>query len=77
MRNIEEQNELKDLADNLCLVLEKNIFIYSLATTPLLCAMLCALHRERGRQLPYDRIELYEAGCEMLLERRDMERQMG
>jgi hypothetical protein len=76
LHNIEEQNELKDLADNLCLVLEKNIFIYSLATTPLLCAMLCALHRERGRQLPYDRIELYEAGCEMLLERRDMERRI-
>jgi hypothetical protein len=76
LHNIEEQNELKDLADNLCLVLEKNLFIYELAITPLLCAMLCALHRERGRQLPYDRIELYEAGCEMLLERRDMERRI-
>src|SRR6266498_723184 len=76
LHNIEEQNELKDLAENLCLVLEKNFFIYNLATTPLLCAMLCALHRERGRQLPSDRIELYEAGCEMLLERRDMERRI-
>ncbi len=76
LHNIDEQNELKDLAGNLCNVLEKNIFIYSLAITPLLCAMLCALHRERGRQLPYDRIELYEAGCEMLLERRDMERRI-
>lgn len=76
LHSVEEQSELKDLADNLCQVLEKNIYIYSLATTPLLCAMLCALHRERGRQLPYDRIELYEAGCAMLLERRDIERRI-
>ena len=26
--------------------------------------------------MPYERIELYEAGCEMLLESRDMERRI-
>ncbi|MHC4517681.1 MAG: NACHT domain-containing protein, partial [Planctomycetota bacterium] len=48
--------------------------IRRLATSPLLCAMICAMHRDRRRQLPDDRIELYEAGCQMLLERRDIER---
>jgi Leucine-rich repeat (LRR) protein len=46
----------------------------NLATSPLLCAMLCALNRERQTQLPSDRIELYEACCRMLIERRDAER---
>lgn len=46
----------------------------NLATSPLLCAMLCALNRERQALLPSDRIELYEACCRMLIERRDPER---
>jgi hypothetical protein len=48
----------------------------TLATSPLLCAMLCSLNRERRRQLPSDRIELYEAFCQMLIERRDKERRV-
>ncbi|MCF2529362.1 NACHT domain-containing protein [Yinghuangia soli] len=42
-----------------------------LATNPLLCALICALHSERRMQLPEDRIKLYEAALEMLLVRRD------
>jgi NACHT domain len=45
-----------------------------LATSPLMCALLCALHRDRRTQLPDDRIEIYDAALEMLLERRDAER---
>ena len=45
-----------------------------LATNPLMCALLCALHRDRQGQLPHDRIEIYDAALEMLLERRDSER---
>ncbi|MEU4819827.1 NACHT domain-containing protein [Micromonospora aurantiaca] len=51
--------------------------IRSLATTPLLCAMLCALNRDRRTQLPKDRVELYRIALEMLLERRDLEREVG
>ena len=36
--------------------------------------MICALNRERKQQLPSDRIELYEACCSLLLERRDKAR---
>lgn len=48
-----------------------------LATNPLLCALLCALHRERRTQLPRGRIELYEIALDMFLQRRDAERKIG
>ncbi|MEV6388891.1 NACHT domain-containing protein [Nocardia xishanensis] len=47
-----------------------------LATNPLLCALLCALYRDRKMQLPRDRMELYNAALEMLLTRRDAEREI-
>lgn len=48
----------------------------SLATNPLLCAMLCALNRERRTELPIDRMELYDVALKMLLDRRDRERSL-
>ncbi|MGI5531093.1 NACHT domain-containing protein [Streptomyces syringium] len=45
-----------------------------LATTPLMCALMCALHRDRRGHLPRSRMELYEAALSMLLVRRDHER---
>jgi len=45
-----------------------------LMTNPLLCAMICALHQVHRKQLPQDRVQLYNACIEMLLERRDLER---
>ncbi|TXS50400.1 NACHT domain-containing protein [Streptomyces sp. uw30] len=48
-----------------------------LATNPLLCALICALHRERRGFLPQGRKELYDAALSMLLARRDRERGMG
>lgn len=71
-----ERDELKPLAEKLKSVIESNRSIYNLATTPLLCAMISALHRERRSQLPRDRIELYEACTSMLLERREIERKI-
>ncbi|MDQ1028380.1 hypothetical protein QF035_005962 [Streptomyces umbrinus] len=47
-----------------------------LATNPLMCGMLCALHRDRRGFLPQDRKSLYEAALTMLLERRDREREL-
>jgi predicted NACHT family NTPase len=38
--------------------------------------MLCALNRERHQQLPSNRVALYEASCELLIERRDRERRI-
>lgn len=39
-----EREELNDLADNLKQIVRKSIQLRKLATNPLLCAMLCALH---------------------------------
>ncbi|MEV5507742.1 serine protease [Streptomyces orinoci] len=45
-----------------------------LATNPLMCAMICALNRARRGYLPRGRMELYRAALELLLVRRDRER---
>ncbi|MPY61209.1 NACHT domain-containing protein [Streptomyces spongiae] len=47
-----------------------------LATNPLMCAVLCALNRDRRMQLPRARKELYDAALDMLLIRRDTEREV-
>ncbi|MGH4033279.1 NACHT domain-containing protein [Actinomycetota bacterium Odt1-20B] len=47
-----------------------------LATNPLMCGMLCALHHDRRGFLPQGRKRLYEAALTMLLERRDVEREV-
>jgi hypothetical protein len=48
----------------------------ALARTPLLCAMICALNLDRRANLPRDRMTLYDAALDMLLERRDAEKQV-
>lgn len=45
-----------------------------LATNPLMCGLICALHRERRGHLPRSRKALYDAALTMLLYRRDLER---
>jgi Leucine-rich repeat (LRR) protein len=50
--------------------------IRGLSTSPLLCAMLCALNRDRRSHLPDDRSELYRIALETLLDRRDVEREV-
>jgi hypothetical protein len=72
----EERAELGAMAEHLKSDVKGNRAIRNLATNPLLCAMLCALNRDRRQQLPADRIELYEACCSLLLERRDKERRI-
>lgn len=69
-----DRSELEGLASNLKRMVQRERPLRDLAATPLLCAMICALHRTRRHQLPSDRIELYAASCDMLLERRDKER---
>nr|WP_244282810.1 NACHT domain-containing protein [Streptomyces flavidovirens] len=48
-----------------------------LATNPLMCGLICALHRDRHGFLPLGRKDLYTAALSMLLVRRDRERDMG
>ena len=56
--------------------LETAPHLQMLASSPLLAAMLCALNLDRETQLPPSRMGLYRAALELLLERRDIERQI-
>ncbi|AXK36133.1 NACHT domain-containing protein [Streptomyces armeniacus] len=63
-----------ELADALLTAVRLNGDLGSLAVNPLMCGLLCALHRERRGFLPHSRKDLYDAALSMLLERRDAER---
>jgi NACHT N-terminal Helical domain 1/NACHT domain len=54
--------------------LQARAHLRALARSPLLCAMLCVLNLDRRSRLPRDRVALYSAALDMLLERRDADR---
>ncbi|MEK8172922.1 NACHT domain-containing protein [Streptomyces sp. M19] len=66
-----------DLEESLKDAVRSQRDLAQLATTPLMCALMCALHRDRRGHLPQGRMELYEAALSMLLVRRDRERDIG
>ncbi|WP_327350135.1 NACHT domain-containing protein [Streptomyces sp. NBC_01321] len=70
----EERAHLRDLEDALQVTVRTQRDLSQLSTTPLMCALICALHRERRGHLPHGRMELYAAALSMLLIRRDHER---
>lgn len=70
----EESSDLTRYEQSLVTAIDGDRHLRALTVSPLLCALLCALNRERRTQLPRDRMEIYEAALDMLLERRDRER---
>ena len=72
----EERSEALSLPANLKRLLDERAALRRLASSPLLCAMICALHLSRRKQLPVERIKLYEECVEMMLERRDKGREV-
>jgi transcriptional regulator with XRE-family HTH domain len=69
-----QRDELACLAAHLADEVPMRSDLSRLASSPLLCALICALHRDRRGYLPSGRVELYEAALSMLLSRRDLER---
>ncbi len=69
-----DRKEVELRGKKLLAQLETHEHLRGLASNPLMCAMLCALHLDRGGDLPRDRNGLYEAALEMLLHRRDIDR---
>lgn len=65
--------DLSLLADNLIAELSGAPALARLAANPLLCAVICALHRDRREVLPQSQGELCEAICSLLLHRREAE----
>lgn len=72
----DEQQRLGGYEDELLEKVHARRHLRELATNPLLCALLCALHLDRRMQLPQDRMELYAVALELLLERRETERRI-
>ncbi|MGI5339311.1 NACHT domain-containing protein [Streptomyces sp. CA-181903] len=70
----EERTRLDELERDLKLEFERNKVLRDLARTPLLCAVICALHRRRSGLLPHTRWALYRAALAMLLGDRDEQR---
>ena len=68
--------DLAQLATNLKTQLRQRPELRRLAATPLLCAMICALHRDRQENLPNARLVLYRDCIDMLLNRRDRGRRI-
>jgi hypothetical protein len=72
--DVEERRRLDEYERALNEKIAGRRHLRALAEAPLLCALLCALHRDRRAQLPQNRMELYDVALEMLLERRDTDR---
>ncbi|MEN3361001.1 MAG: hypothetical protein V7637_4983 [Mycobacteriales bacterium] len=70
----EERARLDALEEALARTLPTHRELLRLSSSPLLCALICALHRDRNMQLPRDRKGIYDAALEMLLVRWDSER---
>ncbi|MFJ9247102.1 NACHT domain-containing protein [Streptomyces sp. NPDC101776] len=67
-------DELPRYEQSLLNSLKDRAHLQSLAGTPLLAAMLCAMHLNRGSQLPRDRMELYRNALHTLVHERDADR---
>jgi hypothetical protein len=67
----EDQEEISHLPTRLLRTLRLRPALRRLTANPLLCAMICALHRDSRENLPSERLKLYEQCVEMLLNKRD------
>ncbi|MEI1372948.1 NACHT domain-containing protein [Nostoc sp. UHCC 0926] len=72
----DQEINLQNRATDLKRLLRQRPELRRLATTPLLCAMICALYRDRGENLPTERIKLYQECIDMLLNSRDRGRKI-
>ncbi|MEV8229228.1 NACHT domain-containing protein [Streptomyces sp. NPDC079167] len=72
----EDQVGLGELERGLSRQFTQNATLRDLARTPLLCAVICALHRRREGLLPETRWKLYRSALEMLLGHRDRRRRI-
>nr|WP_274030829.1 serine protease [Streptomyces sp. MMBL 11-1] len=73
----DDRARLDELEHGLSRQFDQNATLRDLARTPLLCAVVCALHRSRDGFLPETRWQLYRSALEMLLGHRDRRRRIG
>lgn len=71
-----DPDELAGCAEQLKRTLDSRRDLARLGTNPLLCALMCALHRHADRALPEGRTELYRSAMAMLLGGRERARRI-
>lgn len=71
-----DPSEIPAAETRLLAQLDNRLHLQSIATNPLLCAMLCALNLTSAAELPQSRMGLYRAALDMLLDLRDAEREI-
>ncbi len=74
--SVEESTQLDTYETQLLSAITAKPDLGRLATNPLMCGLISALHRDRRGFLPSGRKELYDAALSMLLTRRDRERSL-
>ncbi|MFD6532009.1 NACHT domain-containing protein [Streptomyces sp. NPDC060184] len=72
--NDDDHQRLRELEHDLARQFRTNRTLSDLARTPLLCAVICALHRRQEGFLPNTRWKLYRSSLDMLLGNRDQRR---
>ncbi|WP_328910856.1 NACHT domain-containing protein [Streptomyces sp. NBC_00234] len=72
----DDHEHLGELEQDLTHRFTQNTALLDLARTPLLCAVICALHRRRQGFLPETRWKLYRSALDMLLGNRDKRRRI-
>ncbi|MCZ2837087.1 NACHT domain-containing protein [Modestobacter sp. VKM Ac-2985] len=72
----EEKTALRTYEPRLIAALDTTPTLRSLANNPLLCAMMCVLHKDRKGRLPHNRMQLYRIAMDMMLAERDEQRQV-
>ncbi|WP_436771947.1 NACHT domain-containing protein [Yinghuangia sp. YIM S09857] len=74
--NPDARRELDLCGQDLNGLLDTRRDLARLATNPLLCALICVLHRSADRALPNGRTPLYQAALAMMLGRREQAREV-
>ncbi|MFJ7413508.1 NACHT domain-containing protein [Streptomyces sp. NPDC098077] len=77
LSELDDHDRLDELEHDLSRQFDQNATLRDLARTPLLCAVICALHRRRDGFLPETRWKLYSSALDMLLGHRDRRRRIG
>ncbi|MFI1227126.1 MULTISPECIES: NACHT domain-containing protein [unclassified Streptomyces] len=72
----DDHERLDELERDVSRQFDQNATLRDLARTPLLCAVICALHRRRDGFLPETRWKLYRSALDMLLGHRDRRRRI-
>jgi hypothetical protein len=73
---ITARQEISDAERSLLGIVRDRPAIRALCNSPLLCALICALHLQNGASLPNNRMDVYRTALEMLVHNRDNDRRV-